>query len=114
LGAVIFTIIAIDNDEGLWFIFTILCIAIAIASFVAKSKNLVKNSVSHSYGDEERNRPKCIQCHNPLPENMKWAAMVEMKNGTRLLFCCARCKTNYEIENGLNFQHLGSGVFREM
>jgi len=38
LGAIIFTIMAIVNYEGLWLVFTVLCIAIAIASFVAKSK----------------------------------------------------------------------------
>ena len=74
------------------------------------------DSISRNYvsKDEVRYLPRCAHCFNLLSKDMKWAAVVEMKNGARLLFCCARCKSDYEIENGLRFQHLGSGMFREV
>ena len=66
--------------------------------------------------EREASRPKCAYsgCNRAIPYDTRCCPLVDMKDGTHLDFCSLRCKTDYEMQKGLNFQKIGGMMYREV
>jgi len=123
--------IAISDEYGIFHVIA----TISAIGFIGKVISFVRNGrvnpkfakilfwpfnppdwVVRNYEDsaDKAARPKCAQDNVPIPKYSKSAVVIEKKDGSSLLFCCTRCKTNYETENKISSQHLGTGMYREV